>query len=183
MDLFHPKDSFQFSCVKDCIKCCSGEPGFVYLSEKDLTKLLSHFKMKARDFVQKYCRFTSYYDENEVLCLQEKYNYECIFLEKCGCSVYEARPIQCSTYPFWTTIVYNKKSWDREAEDCPGMNQGAFISKETAMKQNFLYEENTPITRALGRSWLSTNSTDSRDGASKNRCGCTTHEPPGFREL
>lgn len=148
MDLFHPKESFQFSCIPGCIKCCSGEPGFVYLSEKDLTKLANHFKISKKEFVQKYCRFTSYYDGTEVLCLQEKYNYECIFLDSNGCTVYDARPIQCSSYPFWTTIVYNEKSWNREAEDCPGMNQGRCIAKEEAMKQNFLYEENIAITKA-----------------------------------
>lgn len=40
----------------------------------------------------------------------------CVFLEPDGkqCSIYEARPVQCRTYPFWPTIMESMQSWDSE---------------------------------------------------------------------
>jgi Fe-S-cluster containining protein len=63
--------------------------------------------------------------------LKEKPNFDCIFYNKSkGCTVYEARPKQCRTWPFWRAIVQSKDRWERESLHCPGMNQGAFHSAE-----------------------------------------------------
>lgn len=41
----------------------------------------------------------------------------CIFLGEDGkqCSIYEARPVQCRTYPFWPRLITNQLGWDAEA--------------------------------------------------------------------
>jgi hypothetical protein len=41
-----------------------------------------------------------------------------------GCTIYEARPTQCRTFPFWPEIAGQKRAWDREARECEGMNRG-----------------------------------------------------------
>ena len=41
-----------------------------------------------------------------------------------GCRVYEDRPRQCRTWPFWRGVVHSRERWDEEAADCPGMNGG-----------------------------------------------------------
>lgn len=135
----------QFSC-KQCSHCCKDEPGFVYLSKSDLTNLLEWFKLEKSVFIEKYCRFVPFYDGSEVLSLQEKPNYDCIFLNN-GCSAYMARPTQCSTYPFWTYLLKDKESWDREALDCPGINTGNLHSKELIEEAKFKYENNHPLRR------------------------------------
>ena len=38
--------------------------------------------------------------------------------------VYDARPIQCSTYPFWQGILDSNAEWSRESLDCPGIGKG-----------------------------------------------------------
>jgi Fe-S-cluster containining protein len=38
----------------------------------------------------------------------------CVFLKDKLCQIYEARPSQCSTYPFWPTIMKSPTSWNRE---------------------------------------------------------------------
>jgi Fe-S-cluster containining protein len=39
----------------------------------------------------------------------------CIFLSDEGmCNIYEARPVQCSTYPFWPRIMANRDAWNSE---------------------------------------------------------------------
>jgi Fe-S-cluster containining protein len=41
----------------------------------------------------------------------------CIFLdtETNHCQIYQARPIQCSTYPFWSDIMESEYNWNIEA--------------------------------------------------------------------
>lgn len=45
--------------------------------------------------------------------------------------MYEARPTQCRTYPFWSNIVDSKESWNREARECPGIGIGPPHGPET----------------------------------------------------
>ena len=40
------------------------------------------------------------------------------------CSVYEVRPLQCRTWPFWPENLWSKKTWDHAAKRCHGMNAG-----------------------------------------------------------
>jgi Fe-S-cluster containining protein len=46
-----------------------------------------------------------------------------------GCSAYEDRPIQCSTYPFWASVVDSDASWRSEARSCPGIGSGELRSR------------------------------------------------------
>lgn len=40
------------------------------------------------------------------------------------CRVYEARPRQCRTWPWWEENLVSRERWDAAAERCPGMNRG-----------------------------------------------------------
>ena len=56
-------------------------------------------------------------------------NHDCIFLTPDGkggkgCSVYENRPMQCRTWPFWRHNLNSVDSWCAAAERCPGINFG-----------------------------------------------------------
>jgi len=51
-------------------------------------------------------------------------------LDKKKCSVYNARPIQCRTWPFWKENM-NTKKWNNEISKlCPGINKGREFSKK-----------------------------------------------------
>ena len=80
------ENGLHFEC-KQCSHCCKDEPGFVYLSQEDLTNLLQWFNVEKNDFIENYCRFVPFYDGSEVLALKEMPNYDCIFLVKEGCKV------------------------------------------------------------------------------------------------
>lgn len=138
-------NGLKFSC-KRCSHCCRHEPGYVYLSEQDLTNLCQWFKLNEQEFIEKYCRWVPYYDGTEVLCLQEKIGYDCILWDSV-CTAYSARPIQCSTYPFWTFLLENEKSWNQEANECPGINCGEFHTKEEIESNLNAYKNNRPIKR------------------------------------
>ena len=135
-DLF--SDYLQFSCNK-CSRCCTGEPGFVFLSEEDVEKLSSFLSCTREQFIECYCRMVKINQSESLLSLKEKANYECI-LWKDGCSAYGARPTQCIAYPFWTRIK-DKDSWEKEKHSCPGINVGKKWSKEEVCKMRNLYEE------------------------------------------
>ncbi len=58
--------------------------------------------------------------------LIEKRNHDCVFwAEGVGCTVYEQRPRQCRTWPFWRISLEDRSTWDEQARGCPGMNRGA----------------------------------------------------------
>ena len=60
--------------------------------------------------------------------LREKKNLDCIFFQKdTGCKIYQDRPRQCQTWPFWNRILSSKKTWEEESKECAGMNQGTLV--------------------------------------------------------
>ena len=137
------KDGLQFGCQR-CSFCCGHSPGFVYLSRRDLMALCNFFKMSTKEFVEKYCRWADYYYGTKVLALKEQKNYDCI-LWNSGCSAYEARPVQCSTYPFWSWMLEDRAIWDDCAKECPGMNKGRVWSIEEIEKNKTAYDDNKPL--------------------------------------
>ena len=57
--------------------------------------------------------------------LRERGNRDCVFYDRrSGCSVYEDRPRQCRTWPFWQAVVHSPERWQEEARGCPGMDAG-----------------------------------------------------------
>jgi Fe-S-cluster containining protein len=116
----------RFSC-KRCSSCCRYEPGYVFLSENDLGKLAAELKMENNRFIKTYCRWITDINGKEVLSLREKSNKDCILWDS-GCSLYTARPLQCSTFPFWKSIAASAQTWKIAASGCPGMNTGELHS-------------------------------------------------------
>jgi len=129
----------QFECTR-CSECCRHTPGYVFLSEKDLETLTRATGMERQDFLRACCRQVSFGVARRV-SLKEKANLDCIFWENGGCSVYEARPLQCRSFPFWSACVSSAEEWELHARQCPGMGKGALHSKseiEHWLKQRLL---------------------------------------------
>lgn len=117
----------RFSCTR-CSHCCRHEPGYVFLSRKDLRDLVAITGVAEPDFLGLYCVRVQI-GELPRLSLREKPNFDCIFWEEGGCSVYEGRPLQCRSYPFWASNVDSEESWKRTARDCPGIGKGRLYSR------------------------------------------------------
>lgn len=115
-------EGLYFSC-KRCSVCCRYDAGSVYLSENDVKKLLLRLNMDRESFIKTYCRRVKDWKGKGLLSLKEKANYDCILWEN-GCTVYEDRPLQCRTFPFWDSILSSRKAWEQAATGCPGMNTG-----------------------------------------------------------
>ncbi len=126
-DLFY-KNGLRFECQR-CSACCRHEPGYVFLSGKDLEALSENFKISKKEFLKKYCRKIDIGGFSRI-SLNEKRNYDCIFWEKGGCKVYNARPLQCRTYPFWRPYMESEEDWNSLESSCPGVNKGKINTKE-----------------------------------------------------
>jgi Fe-S-cluster containining protein len=121
-------DGLRFSCTR-CSACCRYESGFVFLSKKDVFILATVLQMEYNKLIEIYCRWVPSPSRKERLSLKETADYDCIFW-KDGCSVYEGRPLQCRTFPFWPSILVSSDSWIRTAASCPGMGSGRLYTKD-----------------------------------------------------
>ena len=139
------KDGLRFSC-KRCSFCCTGFPGVVLLSEDDLRRLADWAGLSDEQFTLAYCRWIENDEGTKYLSLRERQNCECIFW-KDGCEAYEARPVQCRTYPFWTNVMESLESWSKECGDCPGMNQGNLHTADEIEEEIFKYMSRVPIKK------------------------------------
>jgi Fe-S-cluster containining protein len=112
----------------------------VFLTGPDLARLTGKLEMVQEEFIAVYCRWISVFKEPDPtpdqrggrvlqLSLKEKSNYDCIFW-KGGCTVYDARPRQCGTFPFWPSILSSRGSWDGFAQSCPGIGKGELHNEE-----------------------------------------------------
>ena len=138
------------SCTR-CSDCCRFESGFVFLSEKDASLLSTALKMELMSFTETYCRWVPAENGKHQLSLKEKSNYDCIFWAKEpveGCMVYNHRPLQCRAFPFWSSIVDNKNSWEMAARDCPGIGKGEFHSRDSVAEWLVAREKEQIISRS-----------------------------------
>ncbi|MEM7582698.1 MAG: YkgJ family cysteine cluster protein [Acidobacteriota bacterium] len=118
------RDGVRFRCLGvECGRCCSGRmgPGAVWVNRREISQLAEHLEIPIVEFKRRFVRRLQ-----GRFSLRERSNYDCIFYrEGTGCSVYEARPGQCRTYPFWPRIMATETTWQIEAEHCPGIGYDA----------------------------------------------------------
>lgn len=104
----------RFTC-QGCGGCCSGFPGYVWLSMAEIEKMAAFLHMSVEEFAKKYTRRVGDY----ISLIETAPNYDCIFFREKKCLIYPARPVQCCTYPFWEENMESKKTY--EALSCPGI--------------------------------------------------------------
>jgi len=120
----------QFTCTQ-CGNCCTGEPGFIFLDEAEADAIAERLGMDPVAFRRRYTA-TVHHEHGATLSLREQGDGACVFWRAgVGCTIYEQRPTQCRTWPFWRRVVASKAAWRREAAQCPGMDRGTLHSPET----------------------------------------------------
>lgn len=115
----------QFEC-QGSGKCClsRGEFGYVYLTLSDRRRISKALKLSVGEFTRKFCV------ETDGLYHLKDPEKDCQFLEKNRCTIYEARPEQCRTWPFWPENM-KARVWKVDvASYCPGVGKGRLISAE-----------------------------------------------------
>jgi len=117
------KDGFNYafdsSACSTCEgRCCTGESGYIYVNKSEIEAISELLDLSVKDFANTYL-----FKKGFKLSIKEiKHNdsYECIFYDReiNGCKIYEARPSQCITFPFWD---YFKNNIDELKQECPGI--------------------------------------------------------------
>jgi Fe-S-cluster containining protein len=118
----------QFECLR-CGRCCTGAPGYVYLSEQDIASIADFLKKDKISFLGEYTRSVTLFGEHRI-SLTERTNYDCVFWKGGDCLIYDARPYQCRAYPFWKGHLVSVREWEKAAERCPGINRGPVHTAE-----------------------------------------------------
>ena len=123
------RNGLRFSCQR-CGRCCRIPDGIVYLTENDVQIAAEHLKISRDEFLRRYT-----HREHKHRVLNEFSNGDCIFFrEGRGCIIYDARPEQCRTFPFWKQNLRSKEAWESVSEECSGIGKGEFYSFERIFK-------------------------------------------------
>ena len=118
------KDGLRFKC-SGCGDCCTGEPGFVWFNRTEGQAISKSLGMKVDEFYSDYARKIGIR-----YSLKEFSNGDCVFFdnEKRSCQIYEHRPMQCRTWPFWGSNLQTPETWEQTCKDCPGSGTGRLYS-------------------------------------------------------
>jgi Fe-S-cluster containining protein len=119
------EDGLRFRCTR-CGNCCTGPPGFVWVTDEEVDAIADFLCEDAEQFVPIYTRRLP-----RGLSLREKANGDCVFYEAGkGCRIYPVRPRQCRTWPFWESNVGSPEAWEQTRRACPGAGIGELVPAE-----------------------------------------------------
>lgn len=96
--------------------------------------MAASMKLPLREFSRIHCAKTDGYWHLK----DHETSPDCRFLDGTKCGVYEGRPTQCRTWPFWPEVM-GAKGWAREvAAFCPGVGKGPLLPPEKIAEQKRL---------------------------------------------
>lgn len=122
--MFYVSEPLRFECTQ-CGRCCRGGGAYhVFLNAAEAEQIREVLQL-SRDWFWR--RYLQRLDSGELTVVLNA-DGRCSFLDRNGrCSVYEVRPMQCRTYPFWPEILRSKAAWRAEAARCEGVDHGATV--------------------------------------------------------
>ena len=128
---WYAEEGLQFECT-GCGDCCTGEPGHVWVTQEEIVALAKAVEIDLDEFEKYYVR-----PAEGRLSLVELPSGDCILFdsEKRCCKVYEARPIQCKTWPFWRENIHKPEDWQYTKDECPGCGEGKLYQAEEIRRQ------------------------------------------------
>ncbi len=107
---------FRFDCHQ-CGHCCRIGHGQVWITETDAAEMASALGMEFDAFVHTHVRAV---EGN--WSLREQADGSCVLLDgNQRCRTYEQRPEQCSSFPFWPSVLSSAASLVATAAYCPGI--------------------------------------------------------------
>ena len=128
------RDGLKFTC-SGCGDCCTGAPGYVWINAEEIAQLARRQQLSIDDFEEQYTRKIGIRRS-----LKEFPNGSCVFFdeEKRHCQVYEDRPRQCRSWPFWNSNLRSPEAWAQTCGICPGSGQGKLHQLEHIETQRSL---------------------------------------------
>ena len=117
-----PPEDYPFQFNQEACNTCNGKccrvGGYVWITQEELEEIAEFRKMDLDRFYTEYVRLVQ-----GKLSLQERLingEYICCLFDPIDnkCTIYQYRPQQCKTYPFWEQYKWNPT---RIQEACPGV--------------------------------------------------------------
>lgn len=112
------RKGLQFQCTQ-CGKCCGGEPGYIWMTPAEIRAVAEALGLHVLDFCSMYVA-----EYPQGFSLREMDNGDCCLLQGGRCSVYDVRPLQCRTWPFWRSNLSSQAAWAEAGRRCPGIGHG-----------------------------------------------------------
>lgn len=145
------RDGLQFECTL-CGNCCTGPEGVVLFTPDEGEAMARTLGLPLEEFLGRYSRKLG--RERSLTERKTEFGNDCVFLDrttvpgKAVCGLYEARPAQCRTWPFWEGNLRSRKAWEQTKArvPCPGMDAGP---RHDLVQIRVALEED----RAEGGSW------------------------------
>lgn len=115
--IFDKNFSYAFdenACEKCGGKCCIGESGNIFASKEELEALRKYLNLESKEFAEKYLRKVGFKMSFKEVEFED--GFACIFFDtqKRNCSIYDFRPKQCRTFPFWEYFKTHQKELEKE---------------------------------------------------------------------
>lgn len=111
------KEGLRFKCT-GCGQCCTGEPGYVWISPEEIETVSAHLGISKDQFLRTYTRSVF----GKVSLREDRLTYDCIFLKDKQCQIYSARPSQCRTFPWWKENLTSPQDWKEAGRRCEGID-------------------------------------------------------------
>lgn len=125
------KKGLRFKCT-GCGGCCTGSPGYVWVSPSEAEAMAERLNIPLEEFLKKYTRRIG----NRVTLKEHPKTYDCVFLKGKRCELYDVRPKQCRTFPWWSENLKSSDDWKETAARCEGIDHpdAPLISLEEIQK-------------------------------------------------
>ena len=119
------KDGYEYkfdsnACLACGGYCCVGESGYIWIKYEEIEAVADFLNIGIEEFATTYLKKVKHR-----YSLIERYreadeDWACIFFDddKKQCSIYEVRPSQCRSFPFWEQFKCNK---DEVQKECIGI--------------------------------------------------------------
>lgn len=110
------ENGLNFQCT-GCGKCCTGSPGYVWLTEEEALKIAKFLHVELAAFYKKYTKIV----RGKRSLVDLKPHYDCVFFKDQKCQIYSVRPSQCAKFPFWPEVVSSPETWENTKGYCEGI--------------------------------------------------------------
>lgn len=114
------RDGLRFECTQ-CGNCCTGSAGYVWVNDEEIAAIAEYLHEPVGAIRLLHTR-----PARGKVSLTEFANGDCVFFDPAtrGCKVYPVRPVQCRTWPFWSSNIANPEGWQQVQQGCPGAGCG-----------------------------------------------------------
>ena len=89
----------------------------MWLSEEDIYQIAEALQSPPHDVVERYVTR----QEGRWALNEDPQNGDCVFLKERRCTLYEGRPRQCRTFPWWPSTLKSEARWAEVKRVCEGV--------------------------------------------------------------